>query len=155
MKFYCYRAFTRASMSELCLSPLAPPHLSPILLQQRAFCSLASCLLAAGTCPPKHPSRRCLCLRDSVLGVMTYSFKRLCRSLIPGACIKHFFKKKKKTLQGICKLHLWYKNIHCCCFMSGHGSADALEKEPKEGFVWKIKPNPVGSFLANVINPLL
>lgn len=149
-------------MSELCPSPLAPPHLSPILLQQRAFCSLASRLLAAGTCPPKHPSRRCLCLRDSVLGVMTYSFKRLCSSLSialrtflgPASSISSK-KKKKKTLQGICKLHLWYKNIHCCCFMSGHGSADALEKEPKEGFVWKIQQNPVGSFLANVINPLL
>lgn len=146
-------------MSELCLSPLAPPHLSPILLQQRPFCPLAHCVLAAGTCPPKHPSRRCLC-RDSVLGVMTYSFKRLCSSLSitlrtflgPASSISS---KKKKTLQGICKLHLWDKNIHCCCFMSSHGSADALEKEPKEGFVWKIQQNLVGSFLANVINPLL
>lgn len=39
--------------------------------------------------------------------------------------------------------------------MSSHGSADALEKEPKEGFGWKIKQNLVGSFLTNVINPLL
>lgn len=143
------RGFTHTWKSQLKLSPLAPTHHPPPSQQQQAFVRSrhdSNCRLLS----TQHPSRCSLYWRDSVLRVRTYSFKHLCSSLSialwtflgPASSISSSSKKKERKKHykaNICKLHLLYKNIHCCCFMCTHALADVFEKEPKEGLVWKIK----------------